>query len=79
MMKELQNRLKDQHIEVIITDEAREYIAVNGFDPIYGAKPMKRFIQRSIETKLAREIISGNVLDHSTVYIIDGELTVRVK
>ncbi len=81
MMKELQNRLKDQHIEVIITDEAKEYIAVNGFDPIYGARPLKRFIQRNIETKLAREIIAGNVLDHSIVNIttFNGELSVKVE
>jgi ATP-dependent Clp protease ATP-binding subunit ClpB len=81
MLKELQYRLKDQHIEVNITDEAKEYIAVNGFDPIYGARPLKRFIQRNIETKLAREIIAGNVLDHSTINItaIDGDLTVKVE
>ncbi|MDF2854706.1 MAG: protein disaggregation chaperone [Neobacillus sp.] len=81
MLKELQYRLKDQHIEVNITDDAKEYIAVNGFDPIYGARPLKRFIQRNIETKLAREIIAGNVLDHSTINItaIDGDLTVKVE
>ena len=61
MIKELQYRLKEQHIEITITEEAKEFIAVNGFDPIYGARPLKRFIQRNIETKLAREIIAGHV------------------
>jgi ATP-dependent Clp protease ATP-binding subunit ClpB len=81
MLKELQFRLKDQHIVVNITDEAKEYIAVNGFDSIYGARPLKRFIQKNIETRLAREIIAGNVLDHSIINIsaIDGDLTVKVE
>jgi ATP-dependent Clp protease ATP-binding subunit ClpB len=80
MMKELQSRLKEQQIEVLITDEAKEFIAVNGFDPIYGARPLKRFIQRNIETKLAREIIAGNVKEHSTVNItvVNDDLTLRI-
>lgn len=81
LIKELQSRLKEQQIEVTISDEAKEFIAVNGFDPIYGARPLKRFIQRNIETKLAREIISGNVRDQSTVSVTtdNGELAISVK
>jgi ATP-dependent Clp protease ATP-binding subunit ClpB len=81
MMKELQNRLKEQDIEVIITDSAKEFIAVNGFDPIYGARPLKRFIQRNIETKLARAIIAGNIHDHSviSVTIENEELTISIR
>jgi ATP-dependent Clp protease ATP-binding subunit ClpB len=81
MMKELQNRLKEQEIEVTITDSAREFIAVNGFDPIYGARPLKRFIQRNIETKLARAIIAGHVHDHSVVGVTteNGELTLSIQ
>lgn len=80
MMKELQSRLKEQDIEVTITDSAKEFIAVNGFDPIYGARPLKRFIQRNIETKLAREIIAGNVHDHSVISVLteNGELTISI-
>lgn len=69
MMKELQSRLKEQEIEITISDTAKEFIAVNGFDPIYGARPLKRFIQKNIETKLARAIIAGNVLEHSVVNV----------
>lgn len=78
MMKELQSRLKEQDIEVTITDSAKEFIAVNGFDPIYGARPLKRFIQRNIETKLARAIIAGNIHDHSVINVLteNGELTI---
>jgi ATP-dependent Clp protease ATP-binding subunit ClpB len=80
MMKELQSRLKEQDIEVTITDNAKEFIAVNAFDPIYGARPLKRFIQRNIETKLARAIIAGNVHDHSVISVTteNGELTIAI-
>jgi ATP-dependent Clp protease ATP-binding subunit ClpB len=81
MMKELQSRLKEQDIEVTITDSAKEFIAVNAFDPIYGARPLKRFIQRTIETKLARAIIAGNVHDHSLINVTteNGELTISIE
>ncbi|SDN14452.1 ATP-dependent chaperone ClpB [Bacillus sp. OK048] len=80
MLKELQDRLKDQDIEVTITDQAKEYIAVNGFDPIYGARPLKRYIQRNIETKLARAIIAGTVHNHSVVKITseNEEITISI-
>lgn len=80
MMKELQTRLKEQDIAVTITDSAKEFIAVNGFDPIYGARPLKRFIQRNIETKLARAIIGGKVHDHSVISVTveNEELTISI-
>jgi ATP-dependent Clp protease ATP-binding subunit ClpB len=69
LIKELQQRLNEQQIEISLSEEANEFIAVNGFDPIYGARPLKRYIQRNLETKLAREIIAGNIHDHSKVNI----------
>lgn len=80
MLKELENRLKEQQIHISIAEDAKEFIAENGFDPIYGARPLKRYIQRSIETKLAREIIAGKVFDGSTVTITteNGELAVKI-
>ncbi|MEH7073711.1 ATP-dependent chaperone ClpB [Neobacillus drentensis] len=80
MMRELQNRLKNQQIDISINEDAKEFVAVNGFDPIYGARPLKRFIQRNIETKLAREIIAGNIHDQSKVEIgiNNGEFTIAV-
>ena len=64
-----------------LNDEAKEYIAENGFDPIYGASPLKRFIQRSLETKLARAIIAGDVRENQEVNIIveQNELCLKVK
>lgn len=81
MMKELQSRLKEQEIEIMISDSAKEFIAVNGFDPIYGARPLKRFIQRNIETKLARAIIAGKVLEHSVVNVTteNGEVIISIE
>lgn len=60
LVRTLQERLADQQIQLSITDEAKEFLAEQGFDPVYGARPLKRFIQRSVETKLAREIIAGD-------------------
>lgn len=78
---ELQERLSDQHIQLRINEEAKEYIAENGFDPVYGARPLKRFIQRNVETKLARRIIAGQIKDNSEVCIsIDnGEIELQVQ
>ncbi|MFJ5714954.1 ATP-dependent chaperone ClpB [Neobacillus sp. NPDC093127] len=80
MMRELENRLKQQQIDISIREDAKEFIAVNGFDPIYGARPLKRYIQRNIETKLAREIIAGRVTDQSKVEITieNGEVALTV-
>jgi ATP-dependent Clp protease ATP-binding subunit ClpB len=79
MVKELQNRLKEQHIEINVSDEAKDFISVNGFDPVYGARPLKRFIQRNLETKLAREIIAGKIHDHSSVVVTihEGQLEIH--
>jgi ATP-dependent Clp protease ATP-binding subunit ClpB len=80
MVNDLQKRLEEQHINIEISNTAKEFIAVNGFDPIYGARPLKRFIQRNLETKLAREIIAGSVHEHSTVHVTteNDELTLTI-
>ncbi|MEH7436383.1 ATP-dependent chaperone ClpB [Neobacillus drentensis] len=80
MMKELQLRLRQQQIDISIREDAKKFIAENGFDPIYGARPLKRYIQRNIETKIAREIIAGRVHEHSSVEIVieNGEVSLRV-
>ena len=70
LMKELQARLSEQQIKLSINDEAKEYIAENGFDPVYGARPLKRFIQRNLETKIARCIIAGEIRESQQVTII---------
>ena len=58
---QLVHRLQDKKITISLTDQAYQMIQEEGFDPIYGARPLKRFIQSQIETKLAKEIIKGTV------------------
>ncbi|MDZ5470328.1 ATP-dependent chaperone ClpB [Bacillus sp. 31A1R] len=80
LINELQNRLANQHVQLSILDEAKEYIAENGFDPIYGARPLKRFIQRNVETLLAKDIIAGKIRDNSSVQVVleEGKIHLRM-
>lgn len=75
----VRKRLSGRNISVEITPLAKEYIAQSGFDPVYGARPLKRYIQREIETKIARSLISNTVQDGSHIRIdLEGEtLSVR--
>ena len=68
---EVANRLKDRNITLEITPAAKHILAVEGYDPVYGARPLKRFIQNTLENNLARKIISGDVHYGSHV-IVDG-------
>ena len=66
----LSNRLKDQQLGVELTDSARSYIVENGYDPIYGARPLRRYIQSHVENMIARRIIEGNIHE-GTVMTVD--------
>ena len=75
----LRTRLAERHIELELTESAKEHAAREGYDPVYGARPLKRYLQRHIETPLSRKLISGEIGDHSRV-IVDfksGELVFR--
>lgn len=76
----IQKRLEDRGIRISITDEAKEYILNHSYDPEYGARPVKRYLQRNLETKLAKAIIEGKVKEKDEVLIdvIDGELEITV-
>ncbi|MEB3749180.1 ATP-dependent chaperone ClpB [Geobacillus icigianus] len=77
--RELSGRLADRHIELALTEAAKQYIAEAGFDPVYGARPLKRFMQKQIETPLAKALIAGKVKEHSavTVDVEDGTIIIR--
>ena len=62
-MARLADRLAEQNIELTLSDSARDLIARQGYDPVYGARPLKRVIQRQIENPLAMEILEGNILE----------------
>ena len=80
IVKDLNRRLKDREITVTLSDSAKEYIAENGFDPVYGARPLKRYIQKNVETILGRMILAGEVSMKDTVeFTADGgELSAHV-
>ena len=67
LVASLNRRLEEHRITVTLDKSAHEWIAENGYDPVYGARPLRRFIQKEIETPLAKEIIEGKVADGNTV------------
>ncbi|EOH90082.1 ATP-dependent chaperone ClpB [Enterococcus pallens] len=69
LVAQLSLRLEDQEIKLVITDQAKAWIAENAYEPQYGARPLKRFITREVETPLAKEIIAGRVLPKTRVTI----------
>ncbi len=69
LVKEIAKRLKDRDIKLEITDRARKYIAEKGYDPVYGARPLRRYLQRELETRIARDIISGAIMDGATITV----------
>ena len=73
-MKDIEKRLEERNITLTLTDRAKKFIADESYDPAYGARPVKRFLQRNIETELAGEIIKGSVKDGDKVLIdCDGD------
>ncbi|MCJ8005990.1 ATP-dependent chaperone ClpB [Lederbergia wuyishanensis] len=81
LAEELQLRLREQSIQLKISEHAKEFIAHSAYDPVYGARPLKRYIQSQIETKLAKEIIAGTVRPYDSILIDveNEELTVSVQ
>lgn len=79
LANELQQRLNEQNIQLEMTEAAKRFIAEAAYDPIYGARPLKRYMQSHIETKLAKEIIAGHVHPFTTLKIDveDEEIIIR--
>ncbi len=77
--EDLARRLADRRIRFEITEAARAFIARAGYDPVYGARPLKRYLQRHLETRLARALVAGEILDGAVVTVdaADGDLVVR--
>jgi ATP-dependent Clp protease ATP-binding subunit ClpB len=76
---QLKQRLKDQRITLEISEEALSFIAKAGYDPVYGARPLKRYLQRELETRIARAIIGGTVIEGGTLTVAleNGALCVK--
>lgn len=69
MLDDLRKRLKDKQISISVTDSAKEYIIEQGYDPNYGARPLRRFLQRKAETLIAKKIIAGNIMPGTTLVL----------
>ncbi|HET6186068.1 MAG TPA: ATP-dependent chaperone ClpB [Trebonia sp.] len=78
MLDDVRARLAERQIKLEIAEDARRFVAQQGFDPIYGARPLRRFIAREVETRIGRALLAGDVLDGAVVRIgyMDGGLTV---
>ena len=81
LLKELNGRLAERELQIELTPEAKTFIADHGFDPVYGARPLKRYMQKYVETLAAKLILGGDISTGQTIIIDvnDGALTARVK
>ena len=69
LIKDIENRLDDKHIELKLTQSAKDYLIDNGYDEIYGARPLKRFVQKKLETLIAKKLLTQEILPNSKVEI----------
>ena len=78
LIKDLERRLEDKHIKLELTQAAKDYLIDNGYDEVYGARPLKRFVQKKLETLIARKILTQEILPNSKVKVDckGGQLTI---
>jgi ATP-dependent Clp protease ATP-binding subunit ClpB len=69
LTRELSRRLKDRRIGLEISEEARDFIASAGYDPVFGARPLKRYLQHELETRIGRALLGGSIPDGSTIHV----------
>ena len=69
LIKDLEKRLEDKHIKLELTQSAKDYLIDNGYDEIYGARPLKRFVQKKLETLIAKKILTQEILPNSIIKV----------
>ena len=81
LIKDLAQRMKEKQLNLQITDKAKDLIIENGYDPVYGARPLKRYLQSKVETLIAKTIIAKDLHANDTlvVDVENGDFTVKVK
>jgi len=81
LLDEVRNRLKDRNITIEVSKKGKEFIANSGYDPVYGARPLKRYLQRELETRIGRALIADSVSDGSliTVDVKNDELVINTE
>jgi ATP-dependent Clp protease ATP-binding subunit ClpB len=79
MFNDLRARLADRQMTLEVSEDARRFIAQQGFDPVYGARPLRRFIAREVETRIGRALLSGDVHDGAVIRVtlLEGDLAVE--
>jgi ATP-dependent Clp protease ATP-binding subunit ClpB len=74
LLQDLRRRLADRSIGLTLTEPARAFVAREGFDPVYGARPLKRFLQSRLETRLGRALVAGDAKDGATIEVgVEGQ------
>ena len=78
LIVDLERRLEDKHLKLEITEDAKSYLIENGYDQIYGARPLKRFVKKKLETIIAEKILKDNIapMDTMIVDLKDGKLII---
>ena len=69
LITDLERRLEDKNIKLVLTQSAKDYLIDNGYDEVYGARPLKRFVQKKLETLIAKKILSQEILPNTTVKV----------
>jgi ATP-dependent Clp protease ATP-binding subunit ClpB len=79
MLDDVRRRLADRNMTIEVGEKALEFIAEQGFDPVYGARPLRRFISHELETRIGRALIGGDVADGATIRIelVEGDLEIE--
>ena len=79
LIVDLEKRLEDKHIKLQLTQQAKDYLIENGYDEVYGARPLKRFVQKKLETLIAKKILTQEILPNTTVVVDckDNELFIK--
>ena len=81
LLADVNKRLEDKELKIKLTDDAKDFVIENGYEPVYGARPLKRFLTKHVDTLAARLILEGNVEPQDTILIdeIGGKLEARVE
>ena len=80
MMADLNKRLVDKKIKVVLSNEADDFIIENAYDPVFGARPLRRYLQHSVETLLARALIAAQIQPNTEIKVTvqDGKLKLDI-
>ena len=81
LLKGLKSRLEEKELHLEISEKAIDYIVSAGYDPVFGARPLKRFIQSNVETLIAKKIVAGSLKPNDVLLldVEDGQLAVNIK